>query len=132
MFTTEYLISEKDMEPRYNHVHHGHCLRILEGARVEYLTAIGQPFERLLDEGVFLVITNVQVRYLRELLLGNVRIECFNPRIEGRAMRIDQRIVNEKGKTCVEAQIEFMCMNPDTKRGFPVPEKLAEAFTKGA
>lgn len=128
MFTIEYTLQPGDLEPIYDHVHHAHSLRFLERARVEYLASVGCPMDELFAKDIFLVISKIEIRYLREVLDGTIAITCENPRIEGRALVIDQRILNAKGKACVEARVDSMCMSSATKRAFAVPDFLRDAF----
>jgi len=44
-------------------VHHGAYLTYLEAARVEYLRALGYPYERVRDEGIDFSVIEVAVRY---------------------------------------------------------------------
>ena len=47
--------------------HHASYLLYLETARVEYLRAVGHPYDRQRTEGVDLPVIEVHVRYLRPL-----------------------------------------------------------------
>ena len=128
MFIIEKTIGPELIAPRYEHLHHADALRLLEEARCSYLTHIGYPLELLMDDGLFLVVTALNVRYLREIQLGNYSVTCEGQRVDGKRMIVDQRILNAKGKDCITATVECMALSAPLKRSVAVPEGLARAF----
>lgn len=52
-----------ELDP-YNHVNHSVYVQYCEVARVEWLTDVGFPLERLQAEGVQIVVTDLQIRFL--------------------------------------------------------------------
>ena len=53
-------------------VHHAAYLPYLEEARVEYLRAVGHPFDRLRADGYELPVVEVAARYLRPIHFDDV------------------------------------------------------------
>jgi len=112
----------------YQHVHHGRALFILELGRLALLESIGMPNEALLLRGQALVITKVQATYKREVKGESVTVTCDRAGLDGRALVVHQRILNEKGKDAVEAVIESVFMDTDTRRGISPPEDFLRAY----
>lgn len=130
MFQIEYEVGQSDIVERYEHVHHAHCLRLLELARLRYLEAIGFPNEALMDRGLFLVIASISIQYKREILRGSVTLTCEEPRLDGKLIVLKQRVINAKGKDAVLAEVASVFMSSETKRGIHPPADFAAAFIK--
>jgi YbgC/YbaW family acyl-CoA thioester hydrolase len=121
-------IDDSWVEPIYEHVHHGKCLSLFEQARCALLDHIGFPNDALLEDGKVLVITSVQAAYKREVKRGKVTVTCDRVDLNGRALVIHQRILNERGKVAVEAVVESVFMDNSTRRGMTPPEDFLTAF----
>jgi len=128
MFVIEREISSSEIEPVYQHVHHAKALCLLEEARLAYLEKIGFPNEKLLNRELFLVLTQVSVRYLREILAGRVLIGCQNPRVKSRLMSVEQQITLASGEVAVEGRIDFMCLSRQKGRAVVPPDDFRAAF----
>ena len=130
-FELERTIRPTELTAGYNHVHHADTLRFLEEGRVWFLEQIGFPLEGLLQQGLFLVITQISVHYRRELFAEPVRISCFEPRSEGNRLSLKQEIIKAPQRRAIIADIEFCCMDGESKRAVTPPQPLLEAFLKG-
>ncbi len=128
MFSITVDLTDQWVAPLYEHVHHGRCFDLFEQARIELLKAIGFPIEMLLGQGKALVIAKVEAAYKREVKKGLVTGTCEDMTIHGRALLVHQRILNARGKVAVEARIESVFMDMDTRRSRDVPEEFAIAF----
>ena len=128
MFSTTILIDPKDLESPYHHVHHATSLRYLEKARLQFMENIGQPNQDFLRNNLLLVITAIEINYLREVVGHQVRVTCEQGAVEGKVIRLFQRIVNAKGKTCVKAKVESMFMDGNSRRAVLPPEAFVQAF----
>ena len=62
MFKVNYKISNDEIEPIYNHVHHAQALKFLERARLDYLEHKGIPNNSLIQQNLFLVITEISIK----------------------------------------------------------------------
>jgi YbgC/YbaW family acyl-CoA thioester hydrolase len=116
------------IEPVYDHVHHGRTFFLLEQARIALLESMGMPNEALMRRGQVLVITKVESTYKREVKGESVTVTCDKASLQGRGLVIHQRILNEKGKVAVEAVIESVFMDTNTKRGMSPPEDFLKAY----
>ena len=123
-----YTVSEAQLDPIYKHVNHATCLSILEYARYQYLISVGYPSEKLISEGLFIVISKVEVRYLREVFEGEISVTCEEPKIDGKILKLHQKILNDKGKIAVDGLIECQIMLGSTKRAVLPPEEFSKAF----
>ena len=130
MYQFQYTVGEKDLQPIYNHVHHADTLRLLECARLSFMTEIGSPSEELISKGIFPVITRIDVVYKREIVSGPIIVTCEKLFVDGKAFRMQQRVINHRGKTAVEAMVESMFMSGESKRAVAVPKGIVDAIGK--
>jgi len=128
MFELKVTVSEGDCEPHYNHVNHAHALTFLEKARLSFLEDMGFPNKGFMEKGLFFVIFAIEVRYKREILEGEIVVTCDEGWIEDRSVFVRQRIINDKGKVCLEATVESKFMSGESKRSVPPPADFAAAF----
>lgn len=98
----------------------------MEAARLAFLSHIGAPNEALIEEGIFPVITRIDVEYLRELKGDSVTVTCEEVMTKGKALYMKQRIINSKEKTCVEALVVSMFLSGETKRAVSIPAKVSQ------
>lgn len=131
MFSISYTVHEKEITPPYNHVHHGDALKILEKARAEFLASAGASLESLMEEGILLVITNVNATYLREVRPGELTATCEAPHLEDKTIILHQRLINLKGKDMIRAQVSSQCLSIERRRAVYPPERLIAALKKG-
>lgn len=127
-FSIKLTVDPELVSNAYQHVHHADALRLLERARMSFLNAIGYSQEAMYQRGIFLVIASISVQYKRELKAGTLEVFCENPRIDGRSVLVDQRIINEKGKLAVVATIESMMLDTAIGRAIIPPPDFAQAF----
>lgn len=128
MYSLEIEISDSDLEQPYNHVHHAQGLRYLEQGRLAYLESRGLDYDAYLASGLFLVVTGINVRYKRELLPGKFTVTCENPKIEGKVVSLAQRILNERGKVCIQGELEFQFLSAAARRSVEPPEEFLKQF----
>ena len=127
MFKLQYPILSAIVDNPYKHVHHADVVRILEAGREAFLAYIGFPLEALLQQQLLLVVTRVDVRYLREVLSGTVTVTCEDPELSKKEVIVKQRIINQKGKTAVEASIHSAFVSAALKRAVPPPDAFLDA-----
>lgn len=131
MFSIKIELDDEWVAPVYDHVHHGRCFYLLEQARVAYMDRIGFPNDVLLSRGQAAVITAVAAEYKREVKRGLVTVTCDDLAVDGKTLIIGQKILNERGKVAVEARIESVFMDMNTRRGILPPEGFIDAFLAG-
>jgi YbgC/YbaW family acyl-CoA thioester hydrolase len=128
LFSLDLTLDPDWIVPAYHHVHHGRALFLLELGRLALLESIGMPNEALMQRGQALVITKVAASYKREVKGESVTVTCDRAGLDGRALVVHQRILNEKGKEAVEAVIESVFMDTDTRRGIAPPDDFLRAY----
>lgn len=131
MFSLSILVDDEWISPVIDHVHHGKILSLLELARLGLVQSIGFPNDELIRQGKLLVVTGVTASYKREVKRGSISVTCDSAAIDGRTIRIGQRIVNERNKVAVEAQVSLMFMDPVARRGVDIPDDFKLALLRG-
>jgi YbgC/YbaW family acyl-CoA thioester hydrolase len=127
------VVEARHIEAEYRHVHHADVLKFLERARLEYMKSIGFPNQTFLAQDLFLVLTRVEVSYLRELLEGPIEVTVENTRIleDGRTLVLDQRLMRVtslRRKLAAEATISSVFMSGATKRAVSPPAEFLRAL----
>jgi acyl-CoA thioester hydrolase len=108
-------------------VYHANYLRFMERARTEYLAGQGVSVAELHDQGRFLVVTHVDLRYRRPARLGET-LEVRTTVEEARTVKITLRQQVLRGEELlVDALITFACIDREAK-----PQKLPAFFTDPA
>ena len=128
MFSIQIKVDDSWITPVYEHVHHGRMLSMFEDARLALVDAIGFPNDQLIREGKVLVITKADVAYKREVKRGTVQVTCDSVDIEDRTITLTQRIINDRQKVAVEAQMSLMFMDSETRRGMLPPSDFSRAL----
>ena len=109
-------------------MHHAKIIELLEQARLELLKAAGFPQEALFERDLWIVISRINIEYLREIKDEEYTITCEEFNLRRRVIVIKQRMINEKGKDAVEAVVECMCYRSELGRAVTPPEDLANAL----
>lgn len=125
------VVAAEAVDQFYQHLHHSQVLLLLERARVQLLSAIGYPIERLMREGIPPVISGIQIEYKREVSAGAVKVSCERCRVEGRRILIEQRLFNGRGKEAVSAVVTSMLMDTQTRRAVSPPPEFVAALAAG-
>lgn len=128
LFACTLTVTDDLLDAPYHHVHHATTLRFLETGRLRFLEAIGYPIEWFFERNMLLVITDISIRYVREIRAGKIEVRCESPRIEERKIVIHQKLINERGKLAVEATVSSMSMNSVSRRGVYPPEEFVRRF----
>ena len=105
-------------------VHHGAYLPYLEEARVEYLRAMGHPYQSLQAEGTDIAVLEASVRYLRALRFDDLVSVHLSPCNATRTTFELDYLLTVDGVPASTAFTAHACVNG---RGRPVrlPEWLA-------
>jgi YbgC/YbaW family acyl-CoA thioester hydrolase len=128
MHQFEYKIEESQIESGYGHLHHADALKLLEKARLDLLVAIGFPNQHLIEQGLLLVITNIEVIYKRELFAGPIEVNCSDFKIDARKILMKQQILNHKGKVAVEGLVGSCFMSAAARRSLEVSDGFRMAL----
>ena len=115
-----------ELDP-YGHVNHSVYIQYFEAARVEWLAQVGFPLEQMQEEGIQIVVTELNTRYLGSAGPGDL-LTITSELVELRraSMSFHQRILRD-GEVLVEQTITAATV---TTAGRPtrVPERLAAAL----
>jgi acyl-CoA thioesterase FadM len=128
MFSIDIDIDERWIVSEFAHVHHGRMLSLFERSREAFLESIGFPNSEYLRLGKMIVITEVAVRYKREVKIGLVSVSCEGFKVNARVMVLKQAIRNERGKVLAEGEFSMMFMDGVSRRGFEPPGDLIVAM----
>ena len=131
MYIKTYTITEAELEPGYNHLNHAAILTLLERGRLDFLIDVGFPNEELHTRDLFLVIAHIDIHYKREIFSGENTVTVDAVLCEGKQMTIKQRVMNAKGKECVQATYDFRALSGTIKRSIVIPDELSCAMTQG-
>jgi acyl-CoA thioester hydrolase len=91
-----------ELDP-YEHVNHSVYIQYFEAARAEWLTDIGFPLSKLRQDGIQIVVTEINTRYLGsagptdELVVETELVELrrVSMTFEQRILRGDETLVNQ-------------------------------------
>ncbi|MCP4305793.1 MAG: acyl-CoA thioesterase [bacterium] len=115
-----------ELDP-YEHVNHSVYIQYFEAARAQWLTDVGFPLHKLKAEGIQIVVTELNTRYLGSAGPGDeLIIESELAELRRVSMTFHQRIVRN-GEVLVEQAITAATL---TGAGRPtrVPAELASSL----
>ncbi len=108
----------------YNHVNNAIYLNYLEIGRMDYLHAIGFDYEGFFKAGYFLYITHIDIHYRASArLFDELSIEVVPVKLGKLSGTFHQRISNQRGEVCAEADVSWGCVNTEGK-----PSKIPGQF----
>jgi len=118
-----------ELDP-YEHVNHSVYIQYFEAARVEWLTAIGFPLERLKREGFQIFVTEIHTRYLSSAGPSDeLIVESELADIKRVGMTFRQRIM--RGDEVLVEQTLNAAMVTTAGRLTRIPGELADALRDG-
>ena len=103
----------------------------MERAREEFLHSIGTSLNEIIASGLFLVLTEINIRYRRELVPGPIVITFEERSSDRRLLSSRQRILVDGDLTAVEAEINMVFMSGTTKRAVLPPPAFARGYLTG-
>jgi acyl-CoA thioester hydrolase len=76
-------------------VHHSSYISYLEEGRLEYIRQRGMSYANFVDEGYFLSVTEVNIRYLKPAIFDNLlTVRCWITQLRSRAITFEYEIIN--------------------------------------
>ena len=115
-----------ELDP-YEHVNHSVYIQYFEAARVEWLTEVGFPLEQLQADGVQIVVTELNTRYLGSAGPGDtLTVESELAELRRASMSFRQRLYRGD-ELLVEQHITAATVG-SAGRPVRVPEPLAVAL----
>lgn len=120
-------VTEADLDHEYGHLHHAEICRLLERGRILFLEKVGCPQDELIAQDCFLVLTAMNLTFLREVKAGEIRVTC---RAEGNGSQlvIHQELVKPPRRTAVEARFELLAISGKSRRKRELPRVLKDAL----
>ncbi|PIE98860.1 MAG: 4-hydroxybenzoyl-CoA thioesterase [Treponema sp.] len=108
----------------YNHVNNAVYLNYLEYARMQFLRAINFDYTRLIEDGYMLFVTRADIKYKYSArLYDKLTVEVESIKLKKVSGVFFQRIINQDGIVCAEAEITWACVSKETGRPTKLPEK---------
>ena len=112
-------------------VYHATYLNFLERARTEWLRHLGFGQQEIEQRyGVLFVVRSIDMKFVQPARLDdlvNADVDIFRL---GRAQVTLQQEVRRNTSTLVRAKVNLACVSREEFRPQPLPEAIAEAFSK--
>ena len=122
METRDYELDAQGVVNNANYQHY------LEATRHKWLQQEGYSFQKWHDEGLDMMVSEINIKYKTPLRGMETFVSCFNVRHEGVRFIFDQEIYRKSDmKLCVSAQVTSVCLiDGRLSRG----EEIKEMFAK--
>lgn len=111
----------------YGHLNNGNYLPIYEEARAETLEQIDFPIDELLNQGIEIYVTRIEIDYIKGVKLGEIiTVETVTSELTRIKGIWNQTIKNGKGEICNKAVVKGVF----TKNGKPcrIPRVMYESM----
>ena len=122
METRDYELDAQGVVNNANYQHY------LEATRHKWLQQERYSFQKWHDEGLDMMVSEINIKYKTPLRGMETFVSCFNVRQEGARFIFDQEIYRKNDmKLCVSVQVTSVCLiNGRLSRG----EEIREMFAK--
>jgi acyl-CoA thioester hydrolase len=118
-----------ELDP-YEHVNHSVYIQYFEAARAEWLDDVGYPLDRLKADGIQIVVTELNTRYLGSAGPGDeLTVESELVELRRVSMTFEQRIL--RGDETLVTQTISAATVSQTGRPIRIPATLAAALQNG-
>ncbi len=126
IFRYPVLIKEHHLDT-FSHVNNATYLSLLEEARWEFLNEYGLDLKTIQETSVGPIVLECHIQFLRELRLRqSIVIESQMVSFEKKIGVMRQRIINEQGELCSQAEMTFGIFDLRERRLIlPPPEWLS-------
>ena len=109
-------------------VYHGNYVIWFEVARTAYCERAGHPYPRMEEEGSFITVTDVRVRYRRSVRYGDtVVVRARMTALKSRGCTFAYEIVLPDGQLAAEGETQHLFLDA-AGRPRTVPEAITKAF----
>ena len=112
-------------------VFYANYLRFMERARTEWLRDIGFDHKNLIEKyKLIFAVKNLKINYMKPSYLDDlltITSKLLNNR--GASLVFQQEIINEKDELLTQAEVKIACLNSNTLKASPMPEKLLMELT---
>lgn len=120
---TDDFVTETTLRIRYAEadamqiVHHSNYILYFEEGRSDYARKRGQPYGKIEQSGIYLLVTEVRVRYHRPAHFEDlITVRTWVADIQSRGMTFNYEIVNaDSGELLVHGFTKHICITHDGK-----------------
>jgi len=135
---TQYSIFESELRVRpddidmFNHVHNSKYLDYVLAARYDQMEQFyGMPWEHFTKQGFGWVVSRVDIRFKRPLLMNDVmRIRTGILTVHEKGCAVQFEIINKKtGKIASDGIFDYVLIDLNTGRSAKVSEEMIAAYS---
>jgi acyl-CoA thioester hydrolase len=110
------------------YLYYGNYAQYYEIGRVEMIRSLGLTYKEMEEEhGVFMPVTDMQVKYLRPIYYDNlVTVRTTVHAMPDKFINFETELLNEAGKLCNTAHVRLCFFDGATKKLEAAPEFLLE------
>lgn len=112
-----------------NHVNNIVYVKYFEKARFDWYQKIGLNFESLLEDGLGVVLRNLEISYIKEARLGDsLVVETIPYRLGNSSFTLKQKIINQHEEVITEAETVKVMIDLEKRKSIPLIGKITEQF----
>lgn len=124
------MVKEEDIDI-FNHVNNLKFMKYLEQARLEWYKSLNLNLKILMNNGLGIVLRNIEVSFIGEGLLGDtLTIETIPYKRGNSSFTFKQNIYNQNGDHITEAKTTSVMIDLDKRKSIPVIDEIARHFEK--
>lgn len=113
------------------YVYYGQYAMYLEAARVEQLREVGISYNELEEKGIWLPVSEYNIRYKRPALYDEVlHIHTYLKKKPGVRMHFEYEIFNDKGELLTQAEVTLYFFDSVRKKITKCPDFLLDLIEK--
>ena len=95
-----------------NHVYHSRYLDILEGARGEFMRAVGYPLQRLQNEDYIFPVISLRMQFIAPARYDDeLEIQLSLKDVTRLRLTVHHTIIGPTGQKLLEAETDHVCTN---------------------
>jgi YbgC/YbaW family acyl-CoA thioester hydrolase len=121
-------VTEAELDAEYQHLHHSKYCLLFEQGRTSLMKKAGLPLHAVIAEGLFPVVTQLSVTYLREVTSGQYNISTAVSEIRWKVMVFEQLITDFRGKEIAQATVQCMILKKSAGKAIAVPDGWKAKF----
>ena len=111
------------------HVNNAVYLEFMEWGRTDWYEKIGEDFEDLLDEGIAVVVVNIDINFNKEIMLGEkVRVRTIPLQKNNKSYKHRQEIYNEDDELVADAVVTEVLLDRTKGEAVYPHEELSKQF----
>ena len=129
--------SETKIRVRYSetdkmgYVYYGNYAQYYEIGRAELMRKMGFPYRKLEDQGIFLPIVSLKVKYIKPALYDDMlTIKTYLKEKPAAKIKFDYEIYNEQGELINKGDTTLVFVDYKTKKPRKAPREFLNLFNK--